>query len=251
MKPHSDLDNRSKPDSEDSLINPEDYVVVDPSSDDLIAREGALSKEILNSYLYASCQRGAVTCILNALKKGADINFRNPLDLWQTPIMTAVYNNQAAVVELLLERGADPRIPNMNDLNASHLASYPHLLPDIKVMIKAAIQKYERDAKEFHEVNAEEVEEGFYEVSTTELDGSLTTDYVLVGSEINSALAATNKGCLDPSLDRRASLASSSTLSLKIGPMTNPDVTINDEAEQLALDASRSHSSSTPRSVTI
>ncbi len=60
----------------------------------------------LNEDLLKAANTGDLQLLFNALKNGADVNYRNSIGF--NPLYNAVKNNHAAAVILLLEHGADP-----------------------------------------------------------------------------------------------------------------------------------------------
>lgn len=85
------------PNLEDS--NVEDLLVGEPYAEGL--NEEELAAERLNRTLAISSGEGNLEAVIEALDRGADINYRNGI-----PIGRAILSNHVRVVEFLLGRGA-------------------------------------------------------------------------------------------------------------------------------------------------
>jgi ankyrin repeat protein len=71
--------------------------------------------------LFAACKSGNIDAVDELLEKGHDVNHKTPAD-GSTPLHAAVLSGSSTVVAKLVERGADPTIPNSNGTSPIVLA---------------------------------------------------------------------------------------------------------------------------------
>lgn len=78
--------------------------------------------EKLQSQLYIACFWGFYDVVKTLLDKGADINAQNRDTLW-TPLHAATFQEHGKIVMLLLERNAQPELPDSEGRSAKDFAS--------------------------------------------------------------------------------------------------------------------------------
>ncbi|CAH3127399.1 homeobox protein Wariai [Pocillopora verrucosa] len=91
---------------------------------------GGGANEKLQSQLYIACFWGFYDVVKTLLDKGADVNAQNRDTLW-TPLHAATFQEHGKIVMLLLERNAQPELPDGEGRSAKDFASasdkvWPH-----------------------------------------------------------------------------------------------------------------------------
>lgn len=76
----------------------------------------------LQSQLYIACFWGFYDVVRSLLDKGADVNAQNKETLW-TPLHAATFQEHGKIVMLLLERNAQPELPDSDGRSAKDFAS--------------------------------------------------------------------------------------------------------------------------------
>ncbi|URD70888.1 ankyrin repeat domain-containing protein [Leptospira borgpetersenii] len=80
----------------------------------------------------------------NALNQGASIHAKDPRQFYlgETPLLKAVYNNDVSFVRFLLEKGADPNLPDDRGETPLITAVYGFSLESISVLLDAKADPY-------------------------------------------------------------------------------------------------------------
>jgi len=83
---------------------------------------GGGADEKLQSQLYIACFWGFYDVVKTLLDKGADVNAQNKVTLW-TPLHAATFQEHGKIVMLLLERNAQPELPDSEGRSAKDFAA--------------------------------------------------------------------------------------------------------------------------------
>ena len=79
--------------------------------------------KLLDEKLFTAVEKGQIEQAIHSLDAGANINA--PLgDFWETPLMTAVTNDDLEMTRVLLDRGADVNVKTELDMTALLLACF-------------------------------------------------------------------------------------------------------------------------------
>jgi hypothetical protein len=101
-----------------------------------------VSQQLLQTCMYDD-DKTATVVIQNLLKnKDIDINARDPAS-GQTPLMAAVLRGKPLTVELLLDAGADPSLPEKDGYTPTHGAAFQGRTDVMMVLHKHGLSKQE------------------------------------------------------------------------------------------------------------